>query len=121
MVEARRSTLERELAAEYEATASSEGHPVVPVSDFSSALSRHLDEIRQALEHDEGLLPDDVVYRTFRLTVNLASLVARHLGQRGTSDVLDLLGILPGALLSLSKQTPSGRSVPNLDLEPTDG
>jgi hypothetical protein len=120
MVEARRSTLERELGAEHEATASSEGHSVVPADEFSDALSRHLDEIRQALEHDEGLLPDDVVYRTFTLTENLASLVARHLGQRGTSDVLDLLAILPGALLSLSKQTPSGRSVPGLDLEPTD-
>jgi uncharacterized protein YukE len=120
MVEARRSTWERELAIEYESTARSEGRAAGVVSDFVDALGHHLDEIRSALERDEELLPDDVVYRTFTLTENLASLVARHLRQRDTRDVLDLLEILPGALLSLSKQTPSGRSVPNLDLERTD-
>lgn len=120
MVEARRLTWERKVAAEYEATARSEGHAASAVSDFADALGHHLDEITSALEHDEELLPDDVIYRTFTLTENLASLVARHLRQRGTPDVLDLLEILPGALLSLSEQTPSGGSVPNLDLERTD-
>jgi hypothetical protein len=124
MVRGRRLARTRDLVADFAIAARAEGiAESAAVSDFASELEGRLDELASALEDEEAsgaLLPDDTVYRTFTLNEKLTSLAERHLRQRGTVNVLPLLGLLRDTLLSLSQKTASGRPLPHLDLEPTD-